>query len=86
MIKGSQTFCSYDDLEVNYLLFVFCEKLSLWVGLVYWVVGFIEGGGFGGFCLFALVGVFHIYTFFVLQNSSCQTNNIHVISFLSLNI
>lgn len=41
---------------MNYLLFVFSEKLSLWVGWVYWVVGFIEDGGFGVVCLFVCKG------------------------------
>lgn len=76
MVKRSQTSCSCGDPEVNYLLFVFSEKLSLWVGWVYWVVGFIEDGGFGVFCLFVrvgffvLVGVFRMCIFFVLQSSS----------------
>lgn len=59
MVKESQTSCSCGDLEVNYLLFCVFETLSLWVGWVYSIVGFIEGGGFGVFWFFFVrVGIF----------------------------
>lgn len=64
LVKGSKTSCSCGDQELNYLLFVFSEKLSLWVGWVYWVVGFIESVGFGVFCLFWWVCFVCVFSLF----------------------
>lgn len=94
LIKGAQTSCSCGNPEVDYLLFVFCEKLSLWVGWVYWVVVFIEGDGFGFFCLFVRDGGFvcfggcvsYVYVLCFAKSLLPNKEHIRNLPFLSLNI